>query len=148
MYYLEHCLRQAGVASPAVVGFVRTGGEDWIADDLRAEMLDVFPRTAIVECAAGDAAPPRADLYVVPATGTHDFPFHDVLYRQLEAVADTLAALPRSTPVLLCRVHWREAEVVRLQHLWRWRAMRRLEALAIGILDRETPLRRFLRPLA
>ena len=148
MYYLEHCLRQAGVAPPAVVGFVRTGGEDWIADDLRAELLDLFPRAAIAECAAGDAAPPRADLYVVPVTGTHDFPFHDVLYRQLDGVADTLAGLPRATPVLLCRVHWREAEVVRLQHLWRWRALRRLEALAIGLLDRETPLRRLLRPLA
>jgi hypothetical protein len=148
MYYLEHCLRQAGVAPPAVVGFVRTGGEDWIADDLRAELLDVFPRATIVECAAGDAAPQPADLYVVPVTGTHDFPFHDVLYRQLDRVADTLACLPRATPVLLCRVHWREAEVVRLQHLWRWRALRRLESLAIGLLDRETPLRRLLRPLA
>jgi hypothetical protein len=148
MYYLEHCLRQAGVVSPAVVGLVHTGGEDWVAPDLRAELRDVFPQAAIVECAAGDAAPPRADLYVVPVTGTHDFPFHDVVYRQLDAVADTLAALPRAAPVLLCRVHWREAEVVRLRHLWRWRARRRLEALAIGLLERETPLRRLLRPLA
>lgn len=148
MYYLEHCLRQAGVAPPAIVGLVQTGGEGWVAHDLRAELLDVFPQAAFVECAAGDAVPPRADLYVVPVTGTHDFPFHDVVYRQLDAVAGTLAMLPRAAPVLLCRVHWREAEVVHLQHLWRWRALRRLEALAIGLLDRETPLRRLLRPLA
>jgi hypothetical protein len=147
MYYLEHCLRQAGVVSPAVVGLVATGGEDWIAADLRAEILDVFPGAAVVACAAGDAACPPADLYVVPVTGTHDFPFHDVLYRQLDAVAETLAVLPRATPVLLCRMHWREAEVVRPQRLWRWRALRRLEALAVGLLDRETPLRRLLRPL-
>jgi len=146
MYYFEHCLRQAGVASPAVVGLRSTGGDDPTSADLRAELQDVFPLAAFVEWRSG--APPAADLYVVPVTGAHDFPFHDVLYRQLDAVADTLAALPRATPVLLCRVSWREAEVVRLQHLWRWRALRRLQALAIGLLERETPLRRLLRPLA
>ena len=146
MYYFEHCLRQAGVASPAVVGLRTTGGDDPTSADLRAELQDVFPLAAFVEWRSG--APPAADLYVVPVTGAHDFPFHDVLYRQLDAVADTLAALPRATPVLLCRVSWREAEVVRPRHLWRWRARRRLEALAIGLLDRETPLRRLLRPLA
>src|SRR6188508_553671 len=146
MYYFEHCLRQAGVASPAVVGLRTTGGDDPTSADLRAELQDVFPLAAFVEWRSG--APPAADLYVVPVTGAHDFPFHDVLYRQLDAVADTLAALPRATPVLLCRVSWREAEVVRLQHLWRWRALRRLQALAIGLLVRETPLRRLLRPLA
>lgn len=147
MYYLEHCLRQAGVASPAVIGLVRRGGDDGTAD-LRAELQDVFPRAAFVEWTQDGPARPAADLYVVPVTGAHDFPFHDVLYRQLDAVADTLGALPRATPVLLCRVSWREAEVVRPRHLWRWRALRRLEALAIGLLDRETPLRRLLRPLA
>ena len=146
MYYFEHCLRQAGVASPAVVGLRTTGGDDPTSADLRAELQDVFPLAAFVDWRSG--APPAADLYVVPVTGAHDFPFHDVLYRQLDAVADTLAALPRATPVLLCRVSWREAEVVRLQHLWRWRALRRLQALAIGLLERETPLRRLLRPLA
>lgn len=144
MYYLEHCLRQAGVASPAVIGLVPAGSGDEAAD-LRAELQDVFPRAAFVTWTPDG---PAADLYVVPVTGAHDFPFHDVLYRQLDAVADTLAALPRATPVLLCRVSWREAEVVRLRHLWRWRALRRLQALAIGVLVRETPLRRLLRPLA
>jgi hypothetical protein len=148
MYYLEHCLRQAGVVSPAVIGLVRTGGEEWIAPDLRAELQDLFPQARFVECASGDAARPGADLYVLPVTGVHDFPFHDVLYRQLDAVSDALAALPREAPVLLCRVHWREAEVVRPRNLWRFRARRRLEALAIGLLERETPLRRLLRPLA
>ncbi len=146
MYYFEHCLRQAGVHAPAVIGLVRTGGEDWAAADLRAELQDVYPRALFVEWEDGSG--PRADLYAVPVQGVHDFPFHDVLYRQLEAVADTLAALPRDTPVLLCRVHWREAEVVRPRHLWRWRARHRLQALAIGLLARETPLRRLLQPLA
>lgn len=140
MYYFEHCLRHAGVVSPAVIGLVRAGGDDATLADLRAELQDVFPLAA--------RRSPAADLYAVPLTGAHDFPFHDVLYRQLDAVADTLAALPRATPVLLCRVSWREAEVVRLQHLWRWRALHRLQALAIGLLVRETPLRRLLRPLA
>jgi hypothetical protein len=144
MYYFEHCLRQAGVLSPSVIGLVPGGSEDATAD-LRAEMQDVFPRATLVPWTPGG---PAADLYVLPVVGAHDFPFHDVLYRQLDAVAETLATLPRATPVLLCRVSWREAEVVRLRHLWRWRALRRLEALAIGLLVRETPLRRLLRPLA
>jgi len=148
MYYFEHCLRQAGVVSPAVIGLVRAGGDDASSADLRAELQDVFPLAAFVEWRPESGARPAADLYVVPVTGAHDFPFHDVLYRQLDAVADTLAALPRATPVLLCRVSWREAEVVRLQHFWRWRALHRLQALAIGLLVRETPLRRLLRPLA
>jgi hypothetical protein len=144
MYYLEHCLREAGVAPPAVIGLVGSGDES--AADLRAELRDVYPLATFVEWRDGQG--PRADLYVLPVTGAHDFPFHDVLYRQLDAVADTLQALPRGAPVLLCRVQWREAEVVRLQHLWRWRALHRLQALAIGLLQRETPLRRLLRPLA
>jgi hypothetical protein len=148
MYYFEHCLRQAAVVSPAVIGLVRAGGDDASSADLRAELQDVFPLAAFVEWRPDSGATPAADLYVVPVAGAHDFPFHDVLYRQLDAVADTLAALPRATPVLLCRVSWREAEVVRLQHLWRWRALHRLQALAIGLLLRETPLRRLLRPLA
>lgn len=148
MYYFEHCLRQAGVVSPAVIGLVRTGAEEWIASDLRAELRDAFPQATLVDCQAGDAGAPRADFYVLPVDGTHDFPFHDVLYRQLDAVSDALAALPRAVPVLVCRMRWREAEVVRTERLWRWRALRRLEALAVGLLERETPLRRLLRPLA
>jgi hypothetical protein len=144
MYYLDHCLREAGVAPPAVIGLVGSG--DGGAADLRAELEDVYPLATFVEWRDGQQ--PRADLYVLPVTGAHDFPFHDVLYRQLDAVADTLQALPRAAPVLLCRVQWREAEVVRPQHLWRWRARHRLQALAIGLLQRETPLRRLLRPLA
>src|SRR5687768_9563484 len=118
MYYLEHCLREAGVTPPAVIGLVGSG--DGSAADLRAELQDVYPLATFVEWRDGQR--PRADLYVLPVTGAHDFPFHDVLYRQLDAVADTLQALPRTAPVLLCRVQWREAEVVRLRHLWRWRA--------------------------
>src|SRR5687768_8921003 len=117
MYYLEHCLREAGVAPPGVIGMVHAAAEDGIAADLRADLQDVFPLATFVVWRDGER--PRADLYVVPVTGAHDFPFHDVLYRQLDAVADTLAALPRATPALLVRVQWREAEVVRLQHLWR-----------------------------
>jgi hypothetical protein len=146
MYYLEHCLREAGVPPPAVVGIVEPGAGSWSDADLRGELQDVYPLATFVEWR--DGARPRADLYVVPVTGAHDFPFHDVLYRQLDAVADTLSALPRTAPVLLVRVQWREAEVIRLQHLWRWRALHRLQALAIGLLVRETPLRRILRPLA
>jgi hypothetical protein len=147
MYYFEHCLRQAGVVSPAVVAFVRAAaGDPSDAADLRAELRDVLPEAAFVDVVAG-AAVPAAGLFVVPLAGTHDFPFHDVLYRQLDAVAETLALLPRAAPVLLCRTSWREAEVVRLRHFWRWRAARRLEGLAIGLLDRESPLRRLLRPL-
>lgn len=141
MYYFEHCLRAAGVTPPAVIGLV--GSRDGTAD-LRAELQDVYPLATFVEWRDGA----RADLYVVPVTGAFDFPFHDVLYRQLDAVADTLSGLPRAAPVLLVRVQWREAEVIRLQHLWRWRARHRLQALAIGLLLRETPLRRLLRPLA
>ena len=49
MYYFEHCLRQAGVASPAVVGLRTTGGDDPTSADLRAELQDVFPLAAFVE---------------------------------------------------------------------------------------------------
>lgn len=147
MYYLEQSLRRAGVAPPSAIAFVRTPGEDWAAGDLRAELADVFPHASFSEWTAHGTGP-AADLYVLPVAGVHDFPFHDVLYGQLDAVADVLGTLPRTATVLVYRVRWREAEVVRTADLWRWRAARRLEALAIALLGRETPLRRLFRPLS
>jgi len=146
MYYLEHCLREAGVTSASAVTILRTSDEPWVYRDLRAELLDLFP-DATVSVSAAEAVAPPVDLLIAPFTDPPAFPQQDVAYRHLAELADWSQRLPRDCPLVLYRAAWREAEVVKPGALHALRRRKRREAACVRLLERTSWLRRLLRPL-
>lgn len=146
MYYLEHCLREAGVGSVDTATLLRTSDEEWVYRDLRAELLDLFPH-AQVTTRSPDAATQPADLFVAPLTDTPAFPQQDVAYGRLRDLSAWSRRIPRGCPVVVYRAEWREAEVVKPNGLEALCRRKRLELLAVRVLGRAPLLRRFLRPL-
>lgn len=145
MYYLEHCLRDAGVASVAAITVLRTSDQEWVYRDLRAELLDLFP-DAVVTVADAEGVIPAADLVIAPFTDEPAFPLQDVAYGHLHEL-EAWSRQVRACPVVLYRAAWREAEVVRPGGLASLRRRKRLEAAAVRLLARTPLLRRLLRPL-
>jgi hypothetical protein len=146
MYYLEHCLRAAGVTSADAVAILHTSDEPWVYGDLRAELLDAFPGAA-VSVTAPDAVPPGTDLVVVPFTDPPAFPQQDVVRLHLGELDAWARRLPRDASILLYRAAWREMEVVRPGRLRATVRRKRREAAALRLLDRLPLLRHALRPL-
>jgi hypothetical protein len=146
MYYLEHCLREAGVASVASISLLRTADQDWVYRDLRADLLDLFPG-ASVTVAAPDHIPAAADLVVAPFTDEPAFPHQDVVGRHLRELEALSRRLPRDAWVVLFRAAWRDAEVVRPGRLRSTCRRKRLERLAVSLLSGAPIVRRLLRPL-
>ena len=146
MYYLEHCLREAGVASVGAITILRTSHDEWVYRDLRAELLDLFP-DAVVTVADPEGVIRAVDLVIAPFTDEPAFPLEDVAYGHLRELAAWSRQIPRACPVVLSRAAWREVEGVRPGDLASLRRRKRLEAAAVRALGRTPLLRRLLRPL-
>src|SRR5262245_39048045 len=146
MYYLEYCLREAGVSSVTSVSILRTTEEEWVFRDLRAELADLYPAASIGFVDAEGLATARG-LVVVPFADVPEFPLQDVAARHHRLLREWSRRLPADVPVLLYRAAWREAEVVKPGRLRAVARRKRLEAAAVRFLGRTTLFRRWLRPL-
>ena len=148
MIYLEHCLRQARVPPPRSIQVVKTSDEPWVLPDLRAEMLDLFPRAEVREAGPDHGHLAEADLVVVPLVETGDFPGQDVAYRALPLLRSLAAGpLGRSRGhVVVYRARWREAEVVAAAGLRAYVRRLAFERRVVGILARSPLLRKILGP--
>jgi hypothetical protein len=148
MIYLEQCLRQARVPPPRSIQVVKTSNEPWVLPDLRAEMLDLFPRAEVREAGPDHGPLAEADLVVVPLVETGDFPGQDVAYRALPLLRSLAAGpLGRSRGhVVVYRARWREAEVVAAAALRAYVRRLAFERRVVGILARSPLLRKILGP--
>lgn len=148
MIYFEHVLRQARVPPPRVIEVLATSAEPWVFPDLRAEMLDLFPRAVVREGRPGQAPAPGADLVVVPLVEEGAFPHQDVVYRSLPLLRGLGSGpLARSSAhVLLYRARWRQAEVVAAAALRRYVARLARERRLAGWLERSALLKKILTP--
>jgi hypothetical protein len=145
MFYFEHYLAARGVRQLERVSILQTASEAWVYDTLRDEILDVFPG-ADVSVNPEDSLPSRTDLLVAPVMGDYAFPFHDVIYEQLEVLERLSRHRHRAAHVMIYRARWREVEVVASEDLPALIRKRRLEGWLIQAC-RQTPLlRRLLRP--
>jgi hypothetical protein len=144
MYYFEHYLRGAGLSGLSRVAILGTRDDEWVFDDLRAEILDVYPAAQVVraEATGGD----HADLLVVPLTSPSTFPFADVVYDHLDALDRVGPEVARADFVMVYRVWWREVELIPSREWAAWLRSRRRERWIIRVLRRITALPALLRP--
>jgi hypothetical protein len=145
MYYFAHYLAAAGIDTAARITIVRTADESWIYETLRGELLDVFPAADVSMAPLGDL-PSSCDLIVLPLADAYEFPLQDVVYAQLDLLAEVAKASQRFGHVLIYRARWREVEVVSGDELPSVVRRRRLERRAIAICRQSSLLRRLLRP--
>jgi hypothetical protein len=145
MYYFEHYLAAGGVRQISRASILRTDGEAWVYDTLRDEILDVFP-DANVTVDPDASLPDRADLLIAPVMRGYEFPFHDVIYEQLDVLDRLSRQRHRASHVMIYRARWREVEVVASARLPALIRKRRLEAMLITACRRMPVLRRLLRP--
>ncbi len=145
MFYFEHYLASGGVSRLERASILRTTDETWVYDTLRDEIRDVFP-DATVTIDPEATLPDRVDLLIAPVMGAYSFPFHDVIYEQLDILERVSRHRHRAGHVMVYRARWREVEVVASANLPRLIRKRRLEWLAIRVCRRMPLLRRLLRP--
>ena len=140
MVYLEYVLRGIDAGSAPTVVLVRDTEPGWIFDDLRAELLDLWPQASVHAHALEDL--PACDLAVVPLGDRPAAPLQDVVYGSLDRLAGAQPALARARYLLLYRVFWREAEVVAGTDLARYLRRKRREQTLIERARRSTESRR------
>lgn len=143
MRYFEHYLAAGGVRQLGRVSILRSTDERWVYDTLRDEIGDVFP-SATITVDAESAVPSPVDLLVVPVMTPYAFPFHDVVYLQLDVLKRETRHQARH--VMIYRARWREVEVVAAADLPALLRRRRWEARLIHACTQFTLLRRVLRP--
>lgn len=145
MIYFEHVLRQVPVPTPRVVEVLATSDEPWVFPDLRAEMLDLFPRAAVRERRLGDGPSADADLVIVPLVEDGEFPYDDVAYRSLPLLGELSRRLAGSPAhVVLYRARWREAEAMPAAALASYATRLARERRLARWIARSTALRKVL----
>jgi hypothetical protein len=140
LVYLEYVLRGIDVGSAPTVIIVRGAEAGWIFDDLRAELLDLWPRASVRALALADL--PGCDLAVVPLADRPAAPLQDVVYGALDTLARAQPALARARYLLFHRVWWREADVVASADLARYLRRKRREHALIRLASRPAVGRR------
>ena len=146
MIYLEHYLREGGVASLASVVILEPPDGEAVCRDLADEILDLFP-DASVRLVREPGAVPACDLLVSVFTAPWRFPFDDVVYAHLGQLAALSRYRDRAPSVMIYAASWRSVEVLPARALPALLRKRRLEARLIRLLERSKLLRRLLRPL-
>jgi hypothetical protein len=146
MIYLEHYLREGGVASLASAVILAPPDGDGACLDLRDEILDLFP-SAMVRILREPEAVPACDLLVAVFAAPWRFPFQDAVYEQLDRLQGLLRYRDSAPSVMIFGASWRSVEVVPARALPGLVRKRRLEARVVRLLERSRLLRRLFRPL-
>ena len=145
MFYFENYLRAGGVQQLGRVSILHVTDEAWVYETLRGEIGDVFP-DVVITVDPESSVPSPIDLLVVPLMAPHAFPFHDVVYQQLDLIARVSALRHGAAHVLFYRARWREVEVVASSAVPALLRRRRIERWLIQRCDGTPWLRRLLRP--
>lgn len=145
MFYFEHYMSAAGLRTLRRATLLRTTDEAWVYQDLRDEIVDVFP-DAQVMVAEPNALPPHCELLVIAVMAPYEFPFHDVIYERLDELERWRPLAGHADFLMVYRARWREAEVIAGRDFPAWLRQRRREGRLIRACRRSTWLRRRLQP--
>jgi hypothetical protein len=146
MIYFEHYLREGGVTSLSSVVILAPANGEGACRDVADELLDLYPEASI-RTVPESGPVPACDLLVQVFVSPWRFPFHDVVYEDLDRLVGLLRFRDACRSVMIFGASWRSVEVLASSQLPAFVRKRRREALLIRLLERSRLLRWLLHPL-